>query len=116
LTLQWLDGATPVADEMSEAQRLYRVWSTYQAQMVWRDAVERGADVAVAAQALIGLPEVSVLEALDANRRLVDVLLQWRRDAVSAARKEGSSWAAIGAALGTSKQRAYTRYHHTISH
>jgi hypothetical protein len=116
LTLQWLDGATPVADEMSEAQRLYRVWSTYQAQVVWRDAVERGADVAVAAQALIGLPEVSVLEALDANRRLVDVLLQWRRDAVSAARKEGSSWAAIGAALGTSKQRAYTRYHHTISH
>jgi hypothetical protein len=116
LTLRRLDGATPVANEMSEVDRLYQLWSTYQAQVAWRDAVAHGADVAVAAQALIGLPEVSVLEALDANRRLVDMLLQRRRDAVSAARKDGSSWAAIGAALGTSKQRAYAWYHHRISH
>ena len=101
---------------MSELDRLYQLWSTYQAQVAWRDAVAHGADVAVAAQALIGLPEVSVLEALDVNRRLVDMLLQRRRDAVSAARKDGSSWAAIGAALGTSKQRAYAWYHHRISH
>jgi hypothetical protein len=100
---------------MGDVQRLYELWSTYQAQVVWRDAVERGADVAVAAQALIGLPEVSVLEALDANRRLVELLVQGRRDVVAAARQDGASWAEIGAALGISKQRAYTRYRHTIS-
>jgi DNA-directed RNA polymerase specialized sigma24 family protein len=97
-------------------QRLCRLWSTYLAQVAWRDAVEHGADVAVAAQALIGLPEVSITEALDANRRLVDLLLDRRRDVVSAARKEGWSWAAVGAALGVSKQRAYARYHHVVSH
>ncbi len=104
-----------MADDMIEVQRLYQLWTTYQAQVAWWHAVEHGADVAVAAQALIGRPEVSALEALDANRRLVDLLLQRRRDAVSAARRAGSSWAAIGAALGTSKQRAYTVYRHAIS-
>ncbi len=104
-----------VTNEMTEAERLYQVWTTYQAQDAWRDAVEHGEDVAIAAQTLIGQPEVSVLEALDANRRLVDLLIQRRREAVSAARKAGFSWAAIGTALGTSKQRAYTRYRPTIA-
>ena len=101
----------PLADERVELQHLLRIWITYQAQTAWQDAIQRGEDVAVATQLVTGLPEVTVLEALEANRRLAELLIRRRRDTVAEAREAGSSWAAIGNALGTSKQRAHARYH-----
>ncbi|OJY38468.1 hypothetical protein [Pseudonocardia sp. 73-21] len=96
-----------MAREITDVQRLYLVCTAYQAQMAWREALERGEDPAVAGESLAGLPEVSAMDAIEANRRLVEVLLRWRRDAVLAARATGSTWTAIGAALGTTKQRAH---------
>jgi len=95
---------------LDDEQQLHRLWAAYRAQVSWWEAVERGDDPATAGQSLAGLPEVPILEALEVNRRLVAVLLHHRRDAVVAARAEGSSWLEIGTALGTSKQRAHARY------
>lgn len=96
-------------------QRLYLLCTAYQAQLEWREALERGEDPAVAALSLAGLPEVSVMDAIEANRRLVEILLRWRRDAVLAARAAGSTWTAIGAALGTTKQRAHAWFRPTAT-
>jgi hypothetical protein len=104
-----------MANEITDVQGLFRLWTAYQAQVTGRDTVERGEDPAVAGHVLAGLPEVSVLDALEANRRIVEMLLRSRQDAVLAARAAGSSWAAIGAALGTSKQRAHAWYRHAIT-
>lgn len=101
----------PLTDQRFELQQLLQVWIAYQAQTAWHVALQRGENVAAATELLIGLPEVTVLEALEANRRLVNMLMQQRRDTVAAARDTGSSWAVIAAALGTSKQRAHARYH-----
>lgn len=101
----------PVTSEnLDDEQQLYRRWAAYRAQMAWREAVESVDDRAAAGLALPELPEVTVLEALEINRRLAAVLMTQRRDAVVAARAKGLSWLQIGTALGTSKQRAHARY------
>ncbi len=104
-----------MADEISEVQGLYRLCRAYQAQVVWGQTMEHGEDPAVAGQVLAGFPDVSALDALEANRLLVEMLLRWRRDAVLAARATGCTWAAIGAALGTSKQRAHAWFRYAIT-
>ena len=100
-----------MADDITDAQRFYQLCAAYQAQLAWREALGRGEDPAGAGNGLAELPEVSVLEVLEANRCLVETLLRWRREAVLAARATGSTWTAIGAALGTSKQRAHAWFH-----
>ena len=103
-----------MASEITDVQKLYRLSAAYQAQVEWWAALERGEDPAIAGQTLAWLPEVPILDVLEANRRLVEMLLKWRHDAVLAARATGSTWAAIGVALGTSKQRAHAWYRHAI--
>jgi len=98
------------SENLDAEQQLYRRWAAYRAQMARREAAESGDDRAAAGLALPGLPEVTVLEALEINRRLAAVLMSQRRDAVVAARAKGFSWLEIGTALGTSKQRAHARY------
>ena len=46
------------------------------------------------------------LEALAANRELVDRLVGWRWLAVRRAREDGHGWAAVGAALGVTAEHA----------
>jgi hypothetical protein len=50
------------------------------------------------------------VEALAANRELVDSLTRWRWDAVRDAREQGHAWAEIGQALGTSPEQARQDY------
>jgi len=98
------------SENLDDEQQLYRRWAAYRAQMAWLEVVESGDDRAAALPDLPDLPEVTVLEALEINRRLAAVLMTQRRDAVVAARAKGLSWLQIGTALGTSKQRAHARY------
>ena len=94
-----------------DERQLYRLWAAYQAQVTRPAAVEHGDDLAAVPE----LPELTVLEALEVNRRLVAVLMSQRRDAVVAARGRGFSWSEIGTALGTSKQRVHARYRSPIA-
>ncbi|MEU0876796.1 hypothetical protein [Nocardia brasiliensis] len=49
---------------------------------------------------------VSVLQALRANVRLVDLLLHFRASVMQEARQDGKSWTEIGAALGMTGEAA----------
>ena len=83
-----------------------------------RELYERGIEqeqaaghpVAVLVKALSDLPGVTGLEALQASRRVVDLLTSARWHMMRQAREEGSSWSQVGKALGMSKQAAYDFY------
>ena len=100
-------------DEVSEAG-LYRSWEAFGTRNVWAGVVARGGDPAVAAAAVAELPEVSPLEALEANARLVGLLTGARWWVMQAAREAGASWTEIGAALGMTKQGARDWYRRKI--
>jgi hypothetical protein len=97
------------------ARTPWRTWEAYGARLGRRAALDRGGDPDVICRALDELPEVSALEALDANRRLIEDLTGRRWYVMRAARGEGASWAEIGAALGMSKQGAHDWYRRTIA-
>lgn len=99
----------------SDDRSLFERWAAFGSRMTWRRVVERGGDPAVAEGALAELPEVSPIEALDANRRLVDLLIGSRWWVMQAAREAGASWSQIGAALGMSKQGAQDWYRRKIA-
>ncbi|MFC9898526.1 hypothetical protein ACFVMC_32950 [Nocardia sp. NPDC127579] len=65
---------------------------------------------------LAGLAEVTALQALEANRRLTELLTGRRWSVMRSAREAGASWAAVGAALGISKQGAIDWYKRKIEH
>jgi hypothetical protein len=71
---------------------------------------EAGHPVAVLVKALAELPGVSGLQALEASRRVVELLSGARWHMIRQAREEGSSWTQVGNALGMSKQAAYDFY------
>ncbi|MBF6548859.1 hypothetical protein [Nocardia brasiliensis] len=56
------------------------------------------------------LAEVSVLHALEANRRMVELLIEYRWQLMRDAREAGESWTAIGARLAVSKQSVLAWY------
>jgi len=56
------------------------------------------------------MQHMSALERLQQVRRLVETAESAQRTAVELARAEGQSWAAIAAALGTTRQAAQQRY------
>jgi hypothetical protein len=76
------------------------------------EAIEGGE---VAERALNELPDVSALDALEANRQLVELLIGRRWYVMRAAREAGASWSEIGAALGMSKQGAQDWYRRKIA-
>lgn len=101
-------------------RRLLQVWDLVSERGMWQHAVEdawhRGdAEEVRGSQAVLdGLPEVTALQALQANARLVDLLTDRRWVVIRQAREEGATWSAIGAALGSTKQAAQDWYRHQI--
>lgn len=103
-------GRAEAGDELG----LRQVWDAYGARAVWQQVIERGGDRAVAQRALGQLPAVSALEALEANRDMVELLTDRRWYVMREAREAGASWPQIGAALGMSKQGAQDWYRRRI--
>jgi hypothetical protein len=63
---------------------------------------------------IAALAPVTALQALEANRRLVDVLTGRRWSTMQAAREDGASWSAVGTALDMTKQGALDWYQRKI--
>lgn len=97
-----------------EEKDLWRVWDAHASRATWLQVIERGGDQAVAQRALAQLPEVSAVEALEANRQLVELLTNRRWYVMREAREAGASWSEIGVALGMSKQGAQDWYRRKI--
>jgi hypothetical protein len=99
----------------ADEQELYRLWDIYGQRTMWRKVIERGGDQAVAEQELAELPNVTALDALEANARLVDLLTGRRWSVMQAAREAGKTWDEIGLALGMSRQGAQDWYRRKIA-
>jgi hypothetical protein len=92
-------------------------WETWQA---WSDAEamrtarrrtgERGESLAVFDQHPEWTQGPGPLQALAANREVVDQLVGWRWGAMREAREQGHGWAEIGAALGLDAEQASQLY------
>ena len=92
-------------------------WETWQG---WSDAeamrtartrmAERGESLAVFDQHPEWTQGPGPLEALAANREVVEHLVGWRWAAMREAREHGHSWAKIGAALGVDAEQARRFY------
>jgi hypothetical protein len=92
-------------------------WETWQA---WSDAEamrtarrrtgERGESLAVFDRHPEWTKGPGPLQALAANREMVEQLVGWRWGAMRAAREQGHSWAEIGAALGVDAEQARQAY------
>ena len=57
-----------------EADELLATWNTYDQRSTWEHVIRKGGDRQIAQGVLDGLPEVSALDALAANRQLVELL------------------------------------------
>jgi hypothetical protein len=92
-------------------------WETWQA---WSDAevmrtartrmAARGASLAVFDQHPEWTQGPGPLQALAANREVVERLVGWRFGAMREAREQGHGWAEIGAALGMDAEQARQAY------
>jgi hypothetical protein len=107
--------------DTGDERELHQVWDTQAQRRMWsgvRDKNRAKGDAqgqAVAEQALAELPEVTALQALRANARLVGLLTGRRWIAMQDAREAGASWEQIGEALGMSKQGAHDFYRRKIA-
>lgn len=92
---------------------LLELWIAYLSRRQWdqrkAEALAKGdsATVILAEKALAELPQISALEALQANADLVNVLSIQRFIAMQDAREQGISLEQIGKALGISRQSAW---------
>ena len=92
-------------------------WETWQA---WSDAEAmrtarrrtgaRGGSLAVFDQHPEWTQGPGPLQAMAANREVVDTLVGWRWGAMREAREQGHGWAEIGAALGVDAEQARQAY------
>lgn len=101
--------------DKSDEKELYRLWETYGARMAWTHALERGANADIVAGVIAELPDVTAVDALEANRRLIDLLTGQRWFVMRDAREAGATWDEIGTALGMSRQGAYDWYRRAIA-
>jgi hypothetical protein len=101
--------------EKADERELHGFWNTYHERRVWRRVIDNGGDRELAERALGDLADVSALDALEANRRLVDFLEGRRWYVIQDAREAGASWVEIGAALGMTKQGAQDWYRRRIA-
>jgi hypothetical protein len=95
------------------ARRTWEAWSMAGTmRLALRKAREQGDHQALArfAQHPEWTHGPSPLEALAANRELVDSLTGWRWLAVRQARERGHAWAEVGAALGVTAEEARGDY------
>lgn len=100
--------------DMDESD-LMAVWQARAIRATWARAAENGADPEIVAGALADVPEVTAVEALEANRRLADLLTGRRWHVMQGAREAGASWSEIGDALGMTKQGAHDTYRRAIA-
>jgi hypothetical protein len=103
-------------DHAPELAEHLETWSLYNERATWSRAIAQGSDETqkVADHALAELPEVSALDALQANRSAVDLLIARRWYVIQEARESGATWEEIGAALGITKQGAQDYYRRQI--
>ncbi|MCP9625236.1 hypothetical protein NMK54_34385 [Nocardia otitidiscaviarum] len=107
---------------------LSAVWSTYNYRQFLRGLIDnagRGDTDAERQRSASELPmlraeidalaEVTALQALEANRRLTELLVGRRWMVMRDAREAGESWTTIGTALGMSKQGALDWYKRKIA-
>jgi hypothetical protein len=100
--------------EQADEQELLRLWDGFCSRRVWQNVLDRGGDPVVVERALGDLPEVTAVEALDANVRLVKLLVSRRWYVMQSAREAGATWSEIGSALGMSRQGAHDWYRRAI--
>ena len=105
---------------MSESQPRHPFTIAWEAWQAWSDAevmrtartrmAVRGESLAVFDQHPEWTQGPGPLQALAANREVVDQLVGWRFGAMREAREQGHSWAEIGAALGVDAVQARQAY------
>jgi hypothetical protein len=89
------------------AWETWQAWSDAQAmRTARRRATERGESLAAFDQHPEWTKGPGPLQALAANREVVDLLVGWRWGAMREAREQGHGWAEIGAALGVEAEEA----------
>src|SRR4051794_36107671 len=98
-----------------DERELSELWDAYFTRRLWSQAIDRGRDPLVAEQAVVGLPYMTAVDALKANRCLVDLLVGRRWAVMQDAREAGATWDEIGEALGMSKQGANDWYRRKIA-
>jgi hypothetical protein len=107
-------GQPPASADTRGLEELLEILRVSDQQVLSESGIEKrqqaGHPVAVLVKALAELPGVSGLEALQASRRVVELLSGARWHMIRQAREEGSSWTQVGNALGMSKQAAYDFY------
>ncbi|MFR9802761.1 hypothetical protein ACL02T_10715 [Pseudonocardia sp. RS010] len=101
--------------ERAEVGELLALWDAYGARQTWAEAVAEGANPAIIEQALAEVADVSPLDALEANRRVVDLLVARRWSVMREAREAGASWTEIGRALDMTKQGAQDWYRRKVA-
>lgn len=102
--------------DSGDERQLWELWDTSCRRRAWQRVVEQARSesnaehLRVAEQTLAELPEVSALDGLAANHRLVNLLTGRRWFVMQQAREEGATWEQIGDALGMSRQGAHEWY------
>ncbi|PFW98641.1 hypothetical protein CJ469_06042 [Nocardia farcinica] len=129
---RYLPAGTDVAADLhhGDEQALPAVWSTYQRHRLLRAALTELAtsdtidtDPRSAADHLratltehAALAEVTPAQALEANRRLIELLTTRQWPVIREAREAGDDWTTIGAALQMTDQDAADRYTREVAH
>ena len=72
-----------------DTQELLSIWNTHEQRSTWREVTRRGGNNEIAQRVLDELPEVSAIEALAANRELVELLIARRWYVIRDAREAG---------------------------
>jgi hypothetical protein len=96
-----------------QARETWEAWSMANTmRLALRKARERGDHQALArfGQYPEWTQGPTALQALAANRELVDILIGWRWSAVRDAREHGHAWAEIGQTLGVTAEQARQDY------
>ena len=93
------------------AWETWQAWSQAEAMRTARErTTARGESLGVFDQHPEWTQGPGPLQALAANREVVDQLVGWRWGAMREAREQGHSWAEIGAALGVDAEQASQVY------
>lgn len=102
-------------------RQLTQVWDVYHERQLWQQVIARNAGaegnadrLVRAHRALTELPDVTATQALEANARLVDLLVGRRWYVMRDAREARASWTEIGDALGISRQGAHDFYRRAV--
>ncbi|MEV0247769.1 hypothetical protein AB0H76_14340 [Nocardia sp. NPDC050712] len=108
--------------ESGDEHALFALWNTYHRVQFLHGVLDKIGDAESATEEkraglcaeLAGLSVITATQALQSNRRLIDLLIGRRWAVMRDIRETGGSWTAIGGALGMSKQGALDWYQRKI--